>query len=89
MIVEIRQSLLPDRLWILVLIVRGAILIVLSACVPRKLGDLLMELLESMLLEIDLKEFIHFIALHAVNELANHLDKSDVLLALSLRILEL
>lgn len=48
-----------------------------------------MELLESMLLEIDLKEFVHFIALHAVNELANHLDKSDVLLALSLRILEL
>ena len=48
-----------------------------------------MELLESMLLEIDLKKFIHFISLHAVNELANHLDKSNVLLALSLRILEL
>ena len=34
MIVEIWQSLLPDRLWILVLIVRGTILIILSACVP-------------------------------------------------------
>ena len=43
-----------------------------------------MELLESMLLEIDLKKLIHFIAFDAVDKLSNHLDKCNILLTLSL-----
>lgn len=43
-----------------------------------------MELFKAMLLEIDLKNLIHFIALNTINKFANHLDESNILLALSL-----
>lgn len=54
-----------------------------------ELGDLLMELFKSMLIEIALKAIIDPLSRHSVNQRTDHLDHSHVSLVLSLTELEL